>query len=124
MIPEDLKYAETHEWARITDIVEVGLTDYAIEQLGDIVFVELPAVGDPVTANNPFAVVESVKAVSDIHSPVTGTVTEINEQILDNYDIFKSAAFTDAWLVKIQPADLTETEALMTPDQYSDHISS
>jgi len=124
MIPQDLKYAETHEWVRITDIVEVGLTDYAIEQLGDIVFVELPAVGDPVTANNPFAVVESVKAVSDIHSPVTGTVTEINEQILDNYDIFKSAAFTDAWLVKIQPADLTETEALMTPDQYSDHISS
>ena len=123
MIPQDLKYAETHEWVRITDIVEVGLTDYAIEQLGDIVFVELPAVGDPVTANNPFAVVESVKAVSDIHSPVTGTVTEINEQILDNYDIFKSAAFTDAWLVKIQPADLKEADALMTPDQYSDHIS-
>ncbi len=123
MIPQDLKYAETHEWVRITDIVEVGLTDYAIEQLGDIVFVELPAVGDPVTANNPFAVVESVKAVSDIHSPVTGTITEINEQILDNYDIFKTAAFTDAWLVKIQPADLTETDALMTPDQYSDHIS-
>ncbi len=100
--PENLKYAETHEWAAIDgNSVTVGLTAYAVEQLGDLVFINLPEEGDEVEAGESFAEVESVKAVSEVMSPVTGTVAEVNEDLLDNPGLPNEDPY-GAWLVKIE----------------------
>ena len=93
MIPRELKYLETHEWARRqegSDIITVGLTDYAIEQLGDIVFIELPAVGSKVTKESEFCTIESVKAASDLYAPVSGQIMQTNESLTDNLELFKA----------------------------------
>lgn len=115
-IPENLTYAKTHEWLKKDgDLVEIGLTDYAQDQLGDIVFVNLPEVGDEVTMGESFADVESVKAVSDIYSPVTGVVAEINEALLDAPESVNGAPY-DAWFIKVK--DVTEEEDLLDADAY------
>lgn len=115
-IPENLTYAKTHEWLKKEgDLVEIGLTDYAQDQLGDIVFVNLPEVGDEVTMGESFADVESVKAVSDIYSPVTGVVAEINEALLDAPESVNGAPY-DAWFIKVK--DVTEEEDLLDADAY------
>jgi glycine cleavage system H protein len=111
-LPEDLKYAETHEWLRIDGTIGiVGITDHAQAELSDIVFVELPKVGDKVTAKEKAAVVESVKAASDIYSPVSGEVTEVNGQLETNPAIVNNEPYGEGWLFKVQlegRADLSE----------------
>lgn len=114
--PKNLTYAKTHEWLKKDgDLVEIGLTDYAQDQLGDIVFVNLPEVGDEVTMGESFADVESVKAVSDIYSPVTGVVAEINEALLDAPETVNGAPY-DAWFIKVK--DVSEEEDLLDADAY------
>ncbi|MFY9986413.1 MAG: glycine cleavage system protein GcvH [Chthoniobacterales bacterium] len=111
-LPEDLKYAETHEWLRIDGTIgTVGITDHAQAELSDIVFVELPKVGDKVTAKEKAAVVESVKAASDIYSPVSGEVTEVNGQLESNPAIVNNEPYGEGWLFKVRlegGADLSE----------------
>jgi len=106
--PEELKYSKTHEWVKEEDgLYVIGLTDFAQSELGDIVFINLPEVGDAVTAGAAFADVESVKAVSDVFSPVSGTVAEINEEILDNTAAINETPY-EAWLIKVQDVDAFE----------------
>ncbi len=101
MVDKDLRYARTHEWARLGEggIVTVGLSAYAIEQLGDVVYMELPSVGDIVTAGEAFGVVESVKAASDMYAPVSGKVSAVNDAIEDDLDVLKRDAYGEGWLV-------------------------
>jgi glycine cleavage system H protein len=102
-VPEDLKYAETHEWVRIDKTIgTVGITDHAQAELTDIVFVELPKVGAKVTAKQQAAVVESVKAASDIYSPVSGEVTEVNSELENNPALVNTAPYAEGWLFKVQ----------------------
>ena len=106
--PEELKYSKTHEWVKEEDgLYVIGLTDFAQSELGDIVFINLPEVGDAVTAGAAFADVESVKAVSDVFSPVSGTVAEINEEIVDNTAAINETPY-EAWLIKVQDVDAFE----------------
>ena len=115
--PNDLRYARSHEWVRDVDAetVEIGLTDFAQDSMGDLVFVELPEVGDPVTCGESFSNVESVKAVSDVYSPVTGEVLEINEELLDNPALINESPY-EAWLVRV--GKITKTEELLNAEAY------
>jgi glycine cleavage system H protein len=117
--PGDLKYAENHEWTRAEGaMVRMGISDYAQDALGDIVFVELPEVGSEVTAGEPFAEVESTKSVSDVYSPVTGTVVEVNAALEDTPELVNSDPFGDGWFAVIEASDLSELDALMDVDAY------
>ena len=118
-IPADLKYTESHEWVRLeTDgTLTVGITEYAQDALGDIVFVELPQVGKSFTAGDDAAVVESVKAASDIYAPVSGTVTAVNQPVADAPDSINSDAY-GAWLFKLQPQDANAINGLLDADAY------
>jgi glycine cleavage system H protein len=118
-IPTDLKYTESHEWVRreADGTLTVGITDFAQDALGDIVFVELPQVGKTFTAGDDAAVVESVKAASDIYAPVGGTVTEVNQATADAPDSINTDAFA-AWLFKLKPTDAGAYDALMDADAY------
>lgn len=121
--PEDLKYSREHEWVLVEDnIATVGITDYAQEQLGDIVFVELPAVGDTVTKDEAFGVVESVKAVSDIYAPVSGTVVEINDDLPENPEMINEDPYGDGWFAKIQMSDLTDLDDLLDVEAYQQYV--
>ena len=115
--PKNLLYSETHEWVLFAEdgTATVGITDYAQDQLGDLVFVNLPEPGDAVTAGESFADVESVKAVSDVFSPVTGEVCAINEELLDNPALINEAPY-DAWLVKVN--NVSDTEELLDAAAY------
>lgn len=116
--PKELRYAKTHEWVKEEDgLCVVGLTDFAQDALGDIVFVNLPEVGDEVTAGEAFSDVESVKAVSDVYSPVTGRVAEVNEELLDNPALINEDCY-NAWLIKVE--DVTETEELLDAEAYEE----
>lgn len=115
-IPEELKYTKSHEWVKEEDgVITVGLTDYAQSALGDIVFINLPEEGDDVTAGQAFSDVESVKAVSDVFSPVTGKVAAINEELLDNPALVNEDPY-EAWLIKVEA--VSETEELMDAAAY------
>src|SRR4030095_11268894 len=117
--PEDLKYSREHEWALVEGkVATIGITDFAQDKLGDIVFVELPAVGDKVTKDEAMGVVESVKAVSDVYSPVSGTVIEINDDLPDSPDMINEDPYGDGWIVKIQMSDPTDLEDLMDSEAY------
>lgn len=119
---EELKYSKSHEWVKEEgDEVIIGLTDYAQSELGDLVFVNLPEVGDEVTAGEPFADVESVKAVSDVYSPVSGEVSEINEELLDAPESINEAPY-DAWFVKVK--EVSETEELLSAEEYQAFVES
>lgn len=116
--PQDVKYAKTHEWLKKEgDFVLIGLTDYAQDQLGDIVFVNLPQVGDPVSRGDTFADIESVKAVSDVYSPVTGEVEEVNEELLDAPEKVNNDPY-GSWFVKVK--DVSDTEDLMDAKEYEE----
>ncbi|MGN0644747.1 glycine cleavage system protein GcvH [Gemmiger sp.] len=115
-IPEELKYTKSHEWVKEEDgVITVGLTDYAQSALGDIVFINLPEEGDNVTAGQAFSDVESVKAVSDVFSPVTGKVAAINEELLDNPALVNEDPY-EAWLIKVE--EVSDTEELMDAAAY------
>ena len=116
LIPEELKYSKTHEWIREEDgLFVIGLTDYAQSSLGDIVFINLPEEGDEVHAGEAFSDVESVKAVSDVFSPVTGVVAEVNEELLDNPALVNEDPY-NAWLIKVR--DVTDQEELLDASGY------
>jgi len=123
-IPGDLKFLKSHEWARIEDdgTVTIGVSEHAQGQLGDLVYVELPAIGDSVDAGSAVAVVESVKAASDVYSPVSGTVVRINEALGDKPETINEDAFGDGWIFAIKPTSLKELDDLLSPDEYAELI--
>ncbi|MBK52297.1 MAG: glycine cleavage system protein H [Gammaproteobacteria bacterium] len=122
-IIDDLKYAGSHEWVSVDDngIATVGISDHAQEALGDIVFVELPELGTNVNAKDEVAVVESVKAASDVYSPLTGEITEINDRLLDEPETVNLSPYDNGWFFKITISDEAELDELMDGDAYSDH---
>ncbi len=118
--PAELKYAASHEWARLEgDIVTVGITDHAQDALGDLVYVELPTVGDQVGAGDEAGVVESVKAASDIYAPVSGEIVEVNEALVDAPEIVNSEPYAGGWLYKIKVSDVSELDKLLSADEYA-----
>jgi glycine cleavage system H protein len=123
-IPSELKYATSHEWVRNegNGIVTVGITEHAQELLGDMVFVELPDVGDSVSTGDDVAVAESVKAASDIYAPVTGEVVEVNEDLEDSPELVNSDAFGDGWMFKVKVEDISELESLLDAEGYANSI--
>lgn len=121
--PSDLKYASSHEWARLEDdgTVTVGITDHAQDALGDVVYIETPDVGDTLAAGDEAGVVESVKAASDIYAPISGEVIEVNEALEDEPAMVNSDPYDDGWFFKLKPSDASELENLMSADEYSEH---
>ncbi len=120
MIPEDLHYSEEHEWVRLEDdIAIVGITDFAQEQLGDIVYVQLPDVGDTVEAGSVVGELESTKSVSDVFSPINGEVVARNESLDDAPEVINGDPYGEGWLVKIRPSDEDPTEQLITAEAYA-----
>ena len=124
-IPADLKYANSHEWVRLdsNNIVTIGISDYAQEKLGDVVFVELPDDGAEILAGDSVAVVESVKAASDIYTPVTGTVVEVNSALEDAPEQINTDSYEDGWLFKVKLSDPEELLDLMDADSYADQCA-
>ncbi len=121
--PQDLKYTKEHEWVKEEGgSVVIGVTDYAQDSLGDIVYVELPSEGADVTKDEPFGVVESVKAVSDLYSPVSGTVLEVNDSIVDSPEVINDEPYGDAWMLKIELAEPSELDGLLSVEEYKNYI--
>lgn len=121
--PEHLFYTKEHEWANFKDNeVIIGITDYAQSQLGDIIFIEFPEIGDQVNAGDSFGEVEAVKTVSELYAPVTGTVLEVNENLEDSADLVNSDPYGDGWLIKIKPTNLNEKDDLMKSAAYEELI--
>ena len=121
--PEHLLYTKEHEWANFNDNeVIIGITDYAQSQLGDIIFIEFPEIGDEVNAGDSFGEVEAVKTVSELYAPVTGTVLEVNENLEDSADLVNSDPYGDGWLIKIKPTNLNEKDDLMKSAAYKELI--
>ncbi len=119
MIPNDRRYLETHEWAKVDgDVVIVGITDFAVKQLTDLVFIDLPGVGDSIQKGERFGEVESVKAVSDLNAPISGEVVEVNEGIADALETVTSDPFEAGWLIKVRPTDTSEVDALLDDAGY------
>jgi len=120
--PDDLKYASSHEWVKINDdeTVTVGISDHAQAALGDIVFVELPELETVVAAKDEIAVVESVKAASDIYSPISGEVVEINEALIDSPEIVNSDPYEQGWIFRLKPSDIAELDELMEAESYKE----
>ena len=122
--PADLKYTNTHEWVLIDgDMITVGVTDFAQEQLGDVIFVELPEPDSEVIAGDGIAVVESVKAASDIYAPATGTVLAVNDSLEDAPELVNSDPFEDGWFFRMQVQDIGELDNLMDADSYIDQCA-
>jgi glycine cleavage system H protein len=123
MYPPEFLYTKDHEWIQVDESVgTIGITDYAQKELGDVVFVELPKAGDHVAAAESFGTVESVKAVSELFSPVTGEVTSVNSKLNNNPELVNSDPHGDAWLIRVQLADRDEIDKLMTADEYEAYI--
>ncbi|MEH7352902.1 glycine cleavage system protein GcvH [Neobacillus drentensis] len=119
--PKEFRYSEEHEWVKVEgERVRVGITDFAQHELGDIVFVELPEVGDEVTADEPFGSVESVKTVSELYAPVSGKVVEVNEDLSDSPEFVNESPFEKAWMIVIELSDSSELDNLMTAEQYDE----
>ena len=123
-IPADLKYTKSHEWVRTlaNGNVEVGITDHAQGALGDLVFVEVPEAGKSLKAGDSFAVVESVKAASDIYAPISGKVIEVNEELPDSPNTINEDPYGDGWLVRLQPKNVADVEELMDSDAYEELV--
>ena len=119
-LPDDLKYAQSHEWARLEDdgTVKVGITDHAQEELGDLVFIELPEAGQQIAAGSKCAVVESVKVASDLYSPVSGEIVALNDSVVKSPELVNDDAYA-AWLFCIRPTDLDEMNQLMDAEAYA-----
>jgi glycine cleavage system H protein len=123
LVPEDLQYTKDHEWARQSEaVVVVGLTDHAQRQLGDVVFVELPSVGDRFEAGEAFGSIESVKAVSEVFAPVTGQVTKVNEGLSESPENINDEPYGGGWLIEIRMANATRATGLLTPAEYAAYI--
>ena len=122
-IPDKLLYTEEHEWVALDeDVATIGITDFAQSELGDIVFVELPSVGDSVTKGDSFGTIEAVKAVSDLFAPVSGEVVEVNEALSETPEIINESPYDDGWMIRIRVTDDSEQEMLLTAEAYKDII--
>ena len=125
ILPDDLRYADDHEWVRVEgEKVRVGLDDYAQDQLGDIVFVELPQVGDTFEQGGEFATVESVKAVCECYLPVGGEIIAVNSALEDAPELINQSPYSDGWMVDVKPNDLSEMDALMTNEACLEKLKS
>jgi glycine cleavage system H protein len=122
-IKSDLRYTTSHEWIKVEgDTVTMGVSDFAQSELGDITYLELPEAGDSVTKGEPLGVIESVKAASDIYSPVSGEITEANDQVVDAPESVNSSPYGDAWLVKIKLSDQSQVDELMDSEAYEKFV--
>ncbi len=122
-VPEDHKYLESHEWVAVTDGTgRIGITDFAQDELGDVVFVELPSEGDELEQNGDLGVVESIKAVSDLYSPVSGTVTDVNEELENTPELVNDDPFGDGWMLEVELDDESELDDLLSADEYREQI--
>lgn len=122
--PKDLRYSEEHEWVKVEDgKVRIGITHFAQSELGDIVFVELPQVGDEIKTDDPFGSVESVKTVSELYAPISGTVVEVNADLEDSPEFVNESPYEKAWMIVVEPTDASEVEKLMTAEQYEEMIA-
>lgn len=123
-IPTDLIYSKEHTWVRREGVdMRIGMTDFAQDELGDIVFIELPEVGDDITIDEPFGSVESVKTVSELYAPISGTVVEVNEGLADNPGSINESPYEQAWMVVVEPANDAELDDLFSAEQYEAHVS-
>ncbi|WP_336663682.1 glycine cleavage system protein GcvH [Kurthia gibsonii] len=123
-IPTNLRYSEEHEWVLQEDgTVRIGITEFAQSELGDIVFVELPSVGDELTIDQPFGSVESVKTVSELYAPLSGEVVEVNEELEDSPELVNESPYEKAWMVVVKPSDAAQLEALLTAEQYEEVVA-
>lgn len=124
MNPRDRRYSATHEWAKLEgNVVTVGITKHAVEELTDLVYLQLPTVGEAVTAGSPFGEIESVKAVAELNSPVDGEVVEANTGIAEKLDAVSKDPYGAGWIVKIKAANPSQLDALMTAEQYDKHLA-
>lgn len=123
-VPAELKYIASHEWLRLEDdgTITVGITDHAQDLLGDVVFVELPEVGANITLDEEIAVVESVKAASDIYAPISGEIVAINESLDDDPEIINSDPYGEGWFFRMKPENMEDYEALMNADEYENEL--
>ncbi len=118
-LPEDIKYTKDHEWAKLNnDVVRIGVNDYAQDQLGEIVFVEMPEVGDSFSKGDEFGSVESVKAVSSMYIPVSGEIVAVNETLEDAPELVNQSCYEDGWIIEVKPADTLELDSLMDKEAY------
>ncbi len=123
-LPKELKYSEEHEWVKVEgETVRIGITDFAQSELGDIVFVELPEVGDEIEADEPFGSVESVKTVSELYAPISGKVVSVNEELDDSPEFVNESPYEKAWMIVIEPSDSSEVDKLMSAEQYQEMIN-
>src|SRR5687767_14355433 len=121
--PEGLKYSKEHEWVLVEgNTATIGITEYAQEELGDIVYVELPEVGEKVVKDDPFGAVESVKAVSDVYAPVSGSVLEINDVLPDNPETINDDPYGDGWMIRVELADKDDLTDLMDAEEYAEYV--
>ena len=121
--PENLRYTKDHEWARVEDEeVVIGVTEYAQDALGDVVYVELPEIGVETKQGEGFGVVESVKAVSDLYSPVSGSVTDINENLSENPELINEDPYGDGWMIRLEASNESEFNSLMNADAYTLYV--
>jgi glycine cleavage system H protein len=123
-LPEDLRYTKEHEWCRVKGkVATIGITDHAQEQLGDVVYIELPKEGEEVKKDEAFGVIESVKAVSDLFSPVDGKVIEVNDPLLDGPGIVNDDPYEEGWMIRVQMTDPSDVEELMTAEEYAEYVA-
>jgi glycine cleavage system H protein len=123
-IPEGLKYSKEHEWVLVEGkSATIGITEYAQEELGDIVYVELPEVGEKVVKDDPFGAVESVKAVSDVYAPVSGAVLEVNDVLPDNPETINDDPYGDGWMIRVELSDLDDLKDLMDAEEYAEYVA-
>jgi len=123
-VPDDLRYLDSHEWVQVTDdSARIGISDFAQDELGDVVFVDLPSEGDDLAAGDDFGVVESIKAVSDIYSPVSGTVTAVNGDLADRPELINEDPYGDGWLIEVDLDDESELDDLLSAADYEDQIA-
>ena len=122
--PDNLKYSKEHEWVMMIedDVALIGITEYAQSELGDVVYLELPEVGEKITKDDPFGSVESVKAVSDLFAPVSGTVIEVNDSLSDSPELVNEDFYGDGWMIKVQISDKEELKDLLAPDEYGEYV--
>jgi glycine cleavage system H protein len=117
--PRDLRYTKTHEWVRWNGkVATVGITDFAQDQLSDLTYVELPTAGDSFSAQEEVAVVESVKAASDVYAPISGTISDVNKALIEKPELINSDPYSHGWIFKIVPDDVSELESLLDAEQY------
>lgn len=122
-IPDELKYTNDHEWIMEEgELLVIGITDYAQDALGEIVYIELPGEGDEITKGDPFGAVESTKAVSDMYAPVSGDVVEVNEALLDSPETINEDPYGEGWMIKVRPYDPDEIKDLLDFDKYTEHV--